>query len=61
MYIQCKFTLLFAICTENMELFKLYSKEKAISFCLIKLLFIKIRCLINVNVSFEANLEGQGW
>ena len=27
--------------------------------CLIKLLFIKVRCLINVNVSLEANLEGQ--
>ena len=43
-----------------MELFKLYSKGKAI-FCLIKLLFIKVRCLINVNVSLEANLEGQWW
>ena len=26
-----------------------------------KLLFIKVRCLINVNVSLEANLDGQGW
>ena len=42
-----------------MELFKLQSKEKAI-FCLIKLLFIKVRCLKN-DVSLEANLEGQGW
>ena len=42
-----------------MELFKLYSKVKAIFFYLIKLLFIKVRCLINVNVSFAANLEGQ--
>ena len=25
-----------------------------------KLLFIKVRCLINVDVSLEANLEGQG-
>ena len=42
-----------------MELLKLYSKEKTIffCFCLIKLLFIKVRCLRNVNVSLEANLE----
>ena len=33
-----------------MELFKLYSKEKTNFICLIKLLFIKVRCLINVNV-----------
>ena len=39
----------FAICTKNMELFKLYSKEKANFFCLMKLLSIKARCLINVN------------
>ena len=26
-----------------------------------KLLFIKVRCLINVKVSLEANLDGQGW
>ena len=39
-------TLQFAICTKSMELFKLYSKEKANSFCLIKLLFIKVRCLM---------------
>ena len=32
-----------------MEFFELYSKEKANCFCLIKLLFIKVRCLINVN------------
>ena len=51
----------FAICTKIMELFKLYSKEKAIFFCLLKLLFIKVRCLVNVNVSLEGNLEGQGW
>ena len=44
-----------------MELLKLYSKEKTNFFCLIKLLFIKVRCLINVNVSLEAILEGQGW
>ena len=28
----------FAICTKNMELLKLYSKEKTNFFCLIKLL-----------------------
>ena len=44
-----------------MELLKLYSKGKTNFFCLIKLLFTKARCLINVNVSLEANLEGQGW
>ena len=45
-----------------MELFKLYSKEKTKYFCLIKLLFIKARCLINNNISLEAILEeGQGW
>ena len=37
-----------------MELFKLYSKEKANFFCLIKLLFIKVRFLINVNVSLDS-------
>ena len=36
-----------------MEFFKLYSKEKANLFCLIKLLFIKVRWLINVNVSLD--------
>ena len=61
MYIQCKYTLQFAICTKSMELFKLYSHEKTNFFCLIKLLFIKVRCLTNVNVSLEANKEGQGW
>ena len=45
-----------------MELPKLYSKEKTIFFiCLIKLLLIKVRYLINVDDSLEANLEGQGW
>ena len=44
-----------------MELFKLYFKEKTIFLCLTNLLFIKVRCLINVNVSLDANLEGQGW
>ena len=47
--------------TKSMELLKLYSQEKTSFFCLIKLLFIKVRCLINVNVSLEANIEGQGW
>ena len=28
MYIQCNYALEFAICTKNMELLKLYSKEK---------------------------------
>ena len=44
-----------------MELFKLYLKEKTNFFYLIKLLFIKVKCLRNVFVSLEANLEGQGW
>ena len=57
MYIERKCTLQFAICTKNMVLFKLCSKEKANFFCLIKLLFIKVECLINVNASLEANLE----
>ena len=48
MYISCKYTLEFAICTRNMELLKLYSKEKTF-FCSIKLLFIKVKCLINVS------------
>ena len=61
MYI-CKYTLEFAICTKNMELLKLYSKEKTnFFFGTIKLLFIRVRCLINVNVSLEAIREGQGW
>ena len=38
-----------------------YSKERTNFFYLIKLLFIKVRRLINVNVGLEANLEGQGW
>ena len=44
-----------------MELFKPYSKETGNSFCLIKLLFLKARCVRDVNVSLEAYLEGQGW
>ena len=51
----------YTVCTKNMELFKLYWQEKANFFCIIKLLFIKVRCLINANVSLEAILEGQGW
>ena len=45
-----------------MELFEIYSKEKGNFFCLIKLLFIKVRCLINVNkfvVSLEMDKEQQ--
>ena len=53
-----KYTLEFAICIKNMGLLKLYSKEKTNFFCLIKLLFTKVRCLINVNVSIEADPEG---
>ena len=49
MYIQCKYTLQFAICNKNIELFELYSKEKSNFFCFIKLLFVKVSCLINVN------------
>ena len=49
------------MCTKSMELFKLYSKEKVNFFWLIKFLFIKVRRLINVNVSLEVNLEEQGW
>ena len=44
-----------------MELLKLYSKEKTNFFCLIKLIFFKFRSPINVNVSLEAILKGQGW
>ena len=46
MYIKCKYA--FAICTKSMEPLKRYLKDKAI-FSLIKLFFIKVRCLINVN------------
>ena len=38
-----------------------FIQKRRLFFCLIKLLFIKVRCLINVNVSLEANHEGQGW
>ena len=44
-----------------MELFKLYSQDKTNCFCLIKLLFIKVRCLINDYASLEANVDGQEW
>ena len=60
MYIQCNYTQDFSISTKNMELLELYLKEKNNFFCLIKLLFIKVRCLINVNVRFEAILVGKG-
>ena len=49
MYMLFIYTLQFAICTKSTELFKRYLKEKTNFFCLIKLLFIKVRCLINVN------------
>ena len=58
MYMYCIYTLQFAICTKSTELFKLYLKEKTKFFCLIKLLFIKVRCLINVNVRLI--LKGKG-
>ena len=61
MYIYRNYTLEFPICTKNMELLKLYSKEKTMFFCLIKLQFIKVRILLNVNVSVEAILEGKRW
>ena len=38
-----------------------FIRKTRLIFSLIKLLFIKVRCLINVNVSIEATLEGQGW
>ena len=44
--------------TKSTELFKLYSKEKTNFFCLIKLLFIKVRCLINVNVKLILKDKG---
>ena len=36
-----------------------FQKRRLIFFCLIKLLFIRVRCIINV--SYDVNLEGQGW
>ena len=48
------------ICTKNMELLKLYSKEKT-NFFLLNQVAIYVRYLINVNVRLEAILEGQGW
>ena len=38
-----------------------FIRKRRLFFSLIKLLFIKVKCLINVNVSLEANLEEQGW
>ena len=49
MYMQWKYTLQFAVCTKSMEPFELYSKEKVNIFCLIKFLFVKVTCLVNVN------------
>ena len=45
--IKGKYPLQFAIYTKSMELFELYSKEKAD--CFLKLLFIKVSCVVNVN------------
>ena len=42
-----KYPLQFAIYTKSIELFELYSKEKADFF--LKLLFIKVSCVVNVN------------
>ena len=36
-------------------------KKTLIFFCLIKLLFVKVRCLMNVNSSLEDILEAQRW
>ena len=47
MYIWCKYTVKFSICTKSMELLELYSKEEANICCSIKFLFIKIRCLMS--------------
>ena len=47
-YTHCN--LLYALKVRNCLNFKIVSKEKTNFFCLIKLLFIKVRCLINVNV-----------
>ena len=49
MYMQWKYTMQFAVCTKSMELFELYSKENVNIFCLIKFLFVKVTCLVNVN------------
>ena len=51
----------FAICTKCMELLNFIRKRRLIFSGLIKLLFIKVKYLINVNISLEANLEGQAW
>ena len=49
MYMQWNYTMQFAVCTKSMELFELYSKENVNIFCLIKFLFVKVTCLVNVN------------
>ena len=43
-----------------MELFKLYLKEKTNFFCLIKLLFIKVKCQINVLLALRLILKNKG-
>ena len=44
-----------------MELLKLYSNEKTNNFLVNQVANIKVKCIINVNVSFQAILKGQGW
>ena len=50
--------LLYALKVRNCLIF--IRKRRLILFCLIKLLFNEVKCLINVNVSLEANIEAQG-
>ena len=38
-----------------------FIRKRMLFFFVIKLLFIKVRCLINVNVSLKATFEGQRW
>ena len=45
-----KYPLQLAICTKSTELFEPYSKEKVNFF--LKLLFIKVNCLMNFNKIF---------
>ena len=43
-----------------MELLKLYSKERTNCFCLIKLLFINVRCLIMLMLALRLILKDKG-
>ena len=61
MYINFNYTLEFGICTKISNCLNFIQKRKLFFFCLIKLLLIKARYPIKVNVSLEAILEGQGW